>query len=323
MKQSIQAFLDYHKRLTGYEKGEAQVFLDRLFIAFGHQGYKEAGAAIEKRVQAKGQATRFADLIWDGRCIIEMKGSGENLQKHFQQLRSYWERYYPQNKGGSKPPYCILCNFDEFWIYSFLTQSEPVDKVRVEELPKRWDAFGFMLADFRKPEFNNNTEQVSRDAADSVGAVLHSLLDRGIDRRDAQRFVLQCCFCMFAEDFELLPRNILTTILHECSERRGHIYDLIGGLFRQMASKKPAKAGRFAEVAYFNGGLFENAEPIEMNDSEVNLLYLAAKQDWTQIQPPIFGAIFEGSMDAAALCANVGETAARDEITVDGTQRTG
>jgi hypothetical protein len=35
------------KHITGDEKGEAQLFLDRLFQAFGHAGLKEAGATLE------------------------------------------------------------------------------------------------------------------------------------------------------------------------------------------------------------------------------------------------------------------------------------
>ena len=39
----LAAFLDYVQLLKGDEKGEAQVFCDRLFQAFGDKGYKEAG----------------------------------------------------------------------------------------------------------------------------------------------------------------------------------------------------------------------------------------------------------------------------------------
>jgi len=40
--------------IKGYEKGEAQVFLDRFFQAFGHAGLKEAGATLEEPVK-KGE----------------------------------------------------------------------------------------------------------------------------------------------------------------------------------------------------------------------------------------------------------------------------
>jgi hypothetical protein len=43
----IRQFVDYARTLKGDEKGVAQVFCDRLFKAFGHGGYKEAGATLE------------------------------------------------------------------------------------------------------------------------------------------------------------------------------------------------------------------------------------------------------------------------------------
>ena len=41
-------FVDYvHKYIRGDEKGEAQVYCDRLFRAFGHPGIFEAGGTLE------------------------------------------------------------------------------------------------------------------------------------------------------------------------------------------------------------------------------------------------------------------------------------
>jgi hypothetical protein len=50
-------FVEYARKLRGDEKGEAQVFCDRLFQGFGHQGYKEAGAELEYRVRSKRERT--------------------------------------------------------------------------------------------------------------------------------------------------------------------------------------------------------------------------------------------------------------------------
>src|SRR5690606_25854457 len=71
--ERIQGFVDYCKLLSGDEKGEAHVFCDRLFQAFGHDGYKEAGATLEYRVKGKDHSTKFADLLWRPRVLIEMK----------------------------------------------------------------------------------------------------------------------------------------------------------------------------------------------------------------------------------------------------------
>jgi hypothetical protein len=52
------------KHVTGDEKGEAQLFIDRLFQAFGHAGLREAGATLEMRVTKAAEAgagTALAD----------------------------------------------------------------------------------------------------------------------------------------------------------------------------------------------------------------------------------------------------------------------
>lgn len=49
--ERLKKFQAYAAKLDGDEKGEAQVFCDRLFQAFGHDGYKEAGATLEYRIK--------------------------------------------------------------------------------------------------------------------------------------------------------------------------------------------------------------------------------------------------------------------------------
>jgi hypothetical protein len=60
-KQSLGEFVAYvRKHLTGDEKGEAQIFLDRLFKAFELKGVKEAGATLEMRVKKRHEAADVA-----------------------------------------------------------------------------------------------------------------------------------------------------------------------------------------------------------------------------------------------------------------------
>ena len=288
--EAIKKFVEYAQSLDGDEKGEAQVFIDRLFQAFGHQGYKEAGATLERRIKRENKGTAFADLTWEPRLIIEMKKRGENLVRHYDQMRDYWHDIYP------KPKYAILCNFDEFWIYDFFTQSEPVDKLLLKDFPRRYLALNFLLPEEKKPLFQNDMEFVSREAANKIAQVFNSIVKRGEDRETAQRFILQCVFSLFSEDFDLLPRGLFTEIIHECQEGASS-YDLFGALFRQMNNPQKAKGGRFLQVSYFNGGLFSKIDTIDLNKDELILLSEAAAQDWSKVQPPIFGSLFEGSMD--------------------------
>jgi type II restriction/modification system DNA methylase subunit YeeA len=101
---------------------------------------------------------------------------------------------------------------------------------------------------------------------------------------------------LFAEDFELLPRDIFTGIINECIKENLDSYDLIGGLFSQMNNPKQALGGRYKGVRYFNGGLFREIHPITLAKKELILLRKASEEDWSKIKPVIFGAIFQSSM---------------------------
>jgi hypothetical protein len=118
----------YQKHITGDEKGQAQIFLDRLFQAFGLQGSLDVGGTAEFRIRKSnedGGGTSFADYVWKPVVLIEMKKRGENLQRHYRQAFDYWTRSVP-----NRPRYVVLCNFDDFWIYDFDTDLDtPKDKL--------------------------------------------------------------------------------------------------------------------------------------------------------------------------------------------------
>jgi hypothetical protein len=135
------------ENLDGDEKGEAQVFLDRLFRALGWPGVFEAGAKLEFRIAKEGGGKSFADLLWKPRVLIEMKKAGEDLASHYHQAFNYWIRAVPD-----RPRYVVLCNFDEFWIYDFENQvDQPVEKIQLDRLADHWESIGFMLPDPIRP----------------------------------------------------------------------------------------------------------------------------------------------------------------------------
>jgi hypothetical protein len=279
------------EHIRGDEKGEAQLFLDHLFRAFGHAGLKEAGATCEDRVKKDGGGTAFADLVWKPVVLVEMKKRGTDLSKHYRQAFDYWTRLVP-----GRPRFVVLCNFDEFWIYDFETQMDaPVDTVALSDLPQRWGPLAFLGAVPSAPTFGNNHEEVTRQAADLLAEVFNCLVVRGINRDTAQRFSLQALMCLFAEDIGLLEKYFFARLLDEC-KTGVQAYDLIGGLFVEMNTPGKTQGGRFKGVDYFNGGLFREPARIELASDEINLLKNAARSDWSKVRPEIFGAIFEHSL---------------------------
>ena len=283
------AWCDTH--ITGDEKGEAQLFLDRLFQAFGQKGLKEAGATLEMRVRkADAGGTTFADLVWKPIVLIEMKKRGIDLSRHYRQAFDYWTRLVP-----GRPRFVVLCNFDEFWVYDFETQMDtPLDKVILAELPKKWGPLAFLFPEKVEPTFGNDHEAVTRKAADLLAQCFNKLIRRGVDRSSAQRFTLQMLVSLFSQNIGLLEQYFVTRILAECKSP-SDTFDLLGGLFTAM-NTKGISGGRFKGVDYFNGGLFAEPAQIELEEGELKDLQVASTKDWSQVRPEIFGTLFEHSL---------------------------
>jgi hypothetical protein len=296
----------YAKLLKGDEKGEAQLFCDRFFRAFGHGGIIEANGKLEARIKFSDSGhTKFADCLWSppgtrGGVLIEMKKKADkNLEARFPQVRDYWIEMNPEQvigPGAQKPEYVVLCNFERFLIYRQLSL---VDDITLDQFVDRASAFNFMLAESKEPIFHHHVEAISQEAARTIGEIFkHLIFDKGEDREVAQRFLLQCVLALFSQDFGLLPQDIFSELIRDCQKGESS-YDLFGGLFRQMASDKRAKAGRFKDVKYFNGGLFDLVEPLELDSVSLDKLKKASDFNWKTVNPSIFGALFESTMSAS------------------------
>ncbi len=295
LRERLAEFVRYRREyLRGDEKGEAQIFCEALFRAFGHAGIRQAGATLEQRIKRRdAKGTAFADLMWKPRCLIEMKRTGVDLGRVYRQAFDYWVQAVPD-----RPRYVVLCNFDEFWIYDFDQQLDaPMDRVGIDELPQRFDTLGFLLPEPIAPVFGNDLVLVTREAAAKVARVFAGLHGRGVAREDAQRFVLQSVVAMFAEDIRLLPGRFFTRALED-SATGEQAYDLLFGLFREMNTPGTTGGGRYKGTPYFNGGLFDTVAPFELTGVELDALREAASTNWAAVRPEIFGTLFEQSMDA-------------------------
>ncbi|MDE2951271.1 MAG: N-6 DNA methylase [Chloroflexota bacterium] len=303
IEQSLREFVAWWRQhIRGDEKGEAQIFLDHLMRAFGHAGALEAGRYEERvRRRRNGKTTvSFADYLIPRRALIEMKKRGEDLRRHYVQIEEYWKSL----ESRVRPRYAILCNFDEIWIFDFQIQFyDPVDIVRIEELTsERRAALTFLEpAPHRIPVFKNNRVEVTKDAAFQLAELFRSLEEVvDIDRTIALRFTLQCMVALFAEDVGLLPQATLLNILEDSRQRKNatdNSHDLMALLFTMMNYPKHSRrAGRFGQVDYFNGGIFQEVHPVFLSGPQLHRLESACHEDWSKIRPSIFGSIFEYSM---------------------------
>ena len=295
LREGLDGFIRYRgEHLTGDEKGEAQLFLENLFRAFGHEGLRQAGATLEMRVARRdNRGTAYADLVWKPRVLIEMKRAGRDLRQDYRQAFEYWIDLVPD-----RPDYVVLCNFDEFWVYDLNRQlDEPVDRVAVGDLARRWEALAFLLPQAEEPHFGNDLVDVTRETAAMVSGIFNRLVERRVDRHAAQRFILQAVMAMFGEDIGLLPRHSFTRAVDDVLAGAGSAYDLVFGLFREMNQPAITAGGRYEGTPYFDGGLYATVTPFDLTTEEVTALGLACQENWAKVRPVIFGTLFEQSLD--------------------------
>ena len=298
-QQALHEFAKWVAGCGGNEKQEARTFIEKLMRAWGWEDSTEAEVCFEEKVPKAGAGggIGFADALIKGKVLIEMKSRGEHLGDHSGQLQRYWFNLTP------KPKYAVLCNFDEFWIYDFnQLVDEPVDKLPTEKIADRWSALAFLS---KKPErvlFGNNQVEVTEKQAEAMGSLFYGLKGQAVKTEaftelQAQRFVLQCVLCMFAEDRGMLPNRQFSLALEACKEKKESTYDVLSGLFTEMNTPGVTPGGRFQGTPYFNGGLFADIPRIDLASSQLELLINSAREDWRSVRPSIFGNIFEASSD--------------------------
>ena len=92
-KEDVDEFVSYVKdNLVGDEKGQAQLFCDRLFRAFGHKGIFEADGNLEVRVkESETEKTKFIDCLWSpaGKELGVSFSTGSRLLDELSSIKGY------------------------------------------------------------------------------------------------------------------------------------------------------------------------------------------------------------------------------------------
>ena len=109
------------------------------------------------------------------------------------------------------------------------------------------------------------------------------------------RFVTRVMFCMFATDVGLLPKETFTEVINVNKNDPAAFRENLSALFGIMAA-----GGRFLmhPVPYFNGRLFDDTDvPSEIHGDHVRLLEELNNLNWADVEPVIFGTLFERVID--------------------------
>ncbi|SPF44740.1 conserved hypothetical protein [Candidatus Sulfotelmatobacter kueseliae] len=241
----------------------------------------------------------FADVWKRGFFGWEYKGKHKSLSAAYSQLVRY--------QGDlENPPLLVTCDQERFEIHTNFTGARPqVYSFTLDDLLSGTPTSNCALPPLevlRAVFFN--PEQLHPEAArtrvtEQVAAEFAKLADglegRGVEPQRVAHFLMRLLFCLFADSIKLLPDNLFRQMIDVDRSKPANFTRKLRQLFAAMS----ASGSTFGphDIHYFNGGLFADDEVFELTTADMSVLRASAALDWSQVEPAIFGTLFERSLN--------------------------
>lgn len=229
--------------------------------------------------------------VWKRGCFAwEYKAPGKDLKAALKQLMNY-------ALALDNPPLLVVSDLSIIEIHTHFTgYASTVHIIRLDEIDTPENQ-RMLRALFDNPDFfrpDKTTFHVTEQAAARMGELAKRLTDRGNDPHLVAHFLIQCVFCMFAEDAGLLPEKLFETVMDKSNPDGGKAQKRLTALFEAMCD-----GGGFGadDIPWFNGGLFKNIVVPELQTVDVIDLLDAARMNWGNIEPAILGTLFERGLN--------------------------
>ena len=231
-----------------------------------------------------------ADAFLEGSFGWEFKGRDHDLDAGLNQLLRYQVHL-------KTPPLLIVSSFHTIRIQTNFPGMETVrHEIPVSGLDQSIHLDKLRYAFFAPAQLRpgRSVDTVTKETADLFQAIVADMEQHSEDPERLARYLNQIVFCLYAEGAGLLSGFSQTVRQHF---RSPELFDrAIRNLFEQMAG-----GGLFGatEIAHFNGDLFSNADTVELSTAALQRLVEATEKNWRDIEPSIFGTLFERALDAS------------------------
>jgi type II restriction/modification system DNA methylase subunit YeeA len=291
-------FIAKWKSATLKERSAAQTHFNDLCAMLGVETPAEADPegdwyCFERGAKKTTGGKGWAD-VWKRDCFgWEYKGKGKDLDSAYAQLQQY-------AVALENPPLLIVCDLETFRIHTNWTNTvSVVHEIALEELT---DAglrakLRYCFTDPERLKPDKTRDALTKDQADVFAKLAQTLRQRGFAPQMVAHFINRLVFCMFAEDVDLLPGALFAKTLRHCFAKPEEFQEVCAALFKAMAERD----GRFGldRVDWFNGGLFDDDTVLALTRSDIGVVLAAAQTNWADVDPSIFGTLFERGLDPA------------------------
>lgn len=297
---------------SGGEKQDTQRFWVDLLGNVCHVKNASSYLKTEKKIKGLGYIDGYLPAT---KVLIEQKSRGIALDKKIHQsdgseLTPYDQalRYSARLPLAERPAWIVTCNFDEFWIYD---QDKPTAKplvVKLTDLEKNFSKLAFLVND--QVETISTEMDLSFQAGELVGKIYNALekqyktTDHDSKLRSLNVLCVRLVFCLYAEDAGMFAAyEQFSSLLRK--RPINTIRDTLKSLFKILDTPKdkrdPEEDPELLAFPYVNGGLFADESIIipQFNQEIVDALVTQAGAgfNWSRINPTIFGAVFESTLN--------------------------
>ena len=250
----------------------------------------ERGAA--KTAGPTGGNKGWADVWKKGHFAREYKKPKANLTTAYEQLLQYRESL-------ENPPLLVVSDIRTVQVHTNFTNSvKRVFDFALDDLlvPEQLDRLRLVWTDPFSFRSGETPEKVTERAAREFAGLAESLRERDEDPDRAAHFLIRLLFCLFAEDVELLPKNLFGELVNATRTDPEAFAAQLRQLFGAM------RAGGFFgfyRIPRFNGGLFDSDEVLGLDVEDMDALRRLSALNWSSVEPAVLGTLFERSLDPA------------------------
>lgn len=296
IKTRAAAFVNEWKDIapTAREEADAQTFQAGFFKVFGVE--RSQVAIFEQKVSLLDEARGYIDLFWKGHIIIEMKSPGKNMEKAFEQAKTYANAL-----SAAELPKCILiCDFNTFHHYD-LTKNAKKTEFTLSELVQYVELFSD-IAGYKDVEYKKQ-DAVNIAAAEKMAKLHDRLKEIGYTGPKLELYLVRILFCLFADDTGIFEHDAFVKYILQRTNIDGsdlglHLHRIFEILNKSQDTRQKTIDEQLDKFPYVNGGLFSETLEIADFDSRMReALIECCGLDWGKISPAIFGSMFQSVMN--------------------------
>lgn len=261
--------------------------------------------------RAERSSTRFIDLYKHGCFVLEAKQGAASGPKR--RDTPAWNLMMSEAHGQAvgyasqlpePPPFLLVCDighcfdvyasFDGTGLYRAFPDGQR-KRIFFRDLALHADLLRAIWTDPASLDPAKRTAAVTREIAARIADLARALEAAGHDPETVATFLMRCLFTMFAEDVGLLQERPFSHALENFwLPNPSSFPGGVGLLWRAMDQGGDFVTGKLLR---FNGGLFAEYAALPLTKDQLGLLLTAARSDWSQVDPSIFGTLLERALN--------------------------